>query len=220
MTITKADVKRIAATWRLIGEFMEVHGELALDVFDGWAKGAATARLDPDMVHANRWQECGDAGCHDCPHAIPSDPTGEAALQDQREEFAAGFQERAERMNADALWLRDAFHVIAPIVPPTSMNEKNDLWCDHHLRIGMCEVRHRGDLCRYCDDFLKLWKIRPPVSILRDRHNGKRITEKMVKEALEADGVILETVAGVTKAIRTARSPRRRNQNEKKAKAS
>jgi hypothetical protein len=95
------------------------------------------------------------------------------------------------------------------------MNEKDERWCSHHIRIGIAEPRHRGELCRYCDDFLKLWQVRPPVSILRDRHHSRRVSEKSIKAALEADGVILRTVAGVTKAVVQSR-PRKANQNRKR----
>jgi hypothetical protein len=96
------------------------------------------------------------------------------------------------------------------------MNDPGDLWCTHHLRIGLCEPRWRGTDCRYCYDFMALWKMRPPVSILRDRHHGKRITERSVKAALEADGLILHEVGDVTKAVRQNRRP---NQNQKRRKA-
>jgi hypothetical protein len=220
MTISPADRPRIAATWRLAGELYEVHGDTALATFDDWRTGPRAANLDPEQG-GNRWEPCGDIDCRECPHAKPADPTGEAAINQRRDAFAEEFRSRVERMTEDAMWVRDAFHVLAPIVPPSTMNAKDDLWCSHHLRIGLCEVRHRNDLCRTCSDFLALWGIRPPVSLLRDKHQGKRWTEKMVKAALEADGVILKTVGGVTKAVREARGGRKPNQNEKrKAKAS
>jgi hypothetical protein len=52
---------------------------------------------------------------------------------------------------------------------------------------------------------------------VKDRQEGRRITEQSIKAALAADGLILEDVKGVTKAVRAARGRTGRpNQNEKK----
>lgn len=212
--ITEADVPRVAAAIRVAGELFEVHGGLMLALTDDWRAGAKAANLDRD-TGGNRWENCSTPAAPCCPHAKPADPTGEAAIAEARAEMAGELQTRLARIVDDAQWIRDTAHVLAPIVPPSAMNEKNELWCSHHLRIGLAEIRHRGDLCRFCDDFLKMWQVRPPVALLREKHNGKRLTEAAVKQALEADGVILKTVGGVTKAIRQAR-PRKQNQNEKK----
>lgn len=213
MTITKADVQRVAAAIRTAGELFEVHGELMLQVTADWAAGAKAANLDPN-TRGNRWETC-DPECPDCPHQVIADPTGDAALR-ARTEMAQDLQRHLEMAVTAAHWLRDAAHVLAPIVPPSTMNQRDDLWCTHHLKVGLCEVRHRKDLCRFCADFMALWQVRPPVSLLRDRHQGKRITERAVKDALAADGVILQEVGGVTKAIRKARgSTGRPNQNSK-----
>lgn len=215
MTITTADVLRVAAAGRLAGELLEMHGQLMLSLAADWSVGAKAANLDPDS-RGNRYEACDDPTCMECPHAIPSDPTGEAVLHARRE-LHADMQKRLTRWLSDSQWIRDMAHVLAPIVPPSTMNEKDDRWCDHHLRIGMCEPRHRNDLCRFCYDFMLLWKVRPPVALLKDRQDGRRITEVAIKAALEADGLILQEVAGVTKAIRAARKP---NQNSKRSKAS
>lgn len=216
MTITSADVPRVAATIRVAGELFEVHGALMLKLLNEWRSGAKAANLDPDSG-GNRWENCSTPPATCCPHALPSDPTGEAAIGQARTDMAGELQTRLARIVDDAQWLRDAAHVLAPIVPPSTMNDTSDLWCSHHLRIGLAEIRHRGDLCRFCDDFLKMWNVRPPVSLLRDKHHGKRLTEKAVKAALEADGVILSTVGGVTKAIRGVRGGKP-NQNDKRGK--
>lgn len=217
MTVTSADVPRVAATIRVAGELFEVHGDLMLSLLAEWQAGARAANLDPDSG-GNRWEDCSTPARPCCPHALPSDPTGEAAIAQARVDLAVELQARLDRIVKDAQWLKDTAHVLAPIVPPSTMNAKDDLWCGHHLKIGLAEVRHRNDLCRYCSDFMALWNVRPPVSILRDRHLGKRITEPMVKAALEADGVLLQTVGGVTKAVRQARSGRKPNQNERRGK--
>jgi hypothetical protein len=208
--IQSSDVPRVAATIRVAGELFEVHGDLMLSLTSDWAAGAKAANLDP-TTRGNQWDV--DNECH-----VANDPTGEAAIR-ARADMAVELQGRLERIVADCQWLRDTAHVLAPIVPPSTMNDKDDLWCSHHLKIGLCEVRHAKDLCRYCYDFMALWQVRPPVSILRDRHHGKRITESMVKSALEADGVLLSTVGGVTRAVRQARGSRTPNQNQKRKKS-
>jgi hypothetical protein len=214
MTITTADVPRVAAAGRLAGELLEVHGNLMLTLASDWSAGAKAANLDPDS-RGNRYESCDDPTCMECPHAIPSDPTGEAVLH-ARKELHADMQQRLKRWLSDSQWIRDMAHVLAPIVPPSTMNEKDDRWCSNHLRVGLAEPRWRGEECRSCYDFRLLWKIHQPVSIMRDRSDGKRITEAMVKAALEADGLILTEVAGVTKAVRGARAGKA-NQNRKKA---
>lgn len=207
--ITPADVPRVAAVVRLAGELLEMHGALMLTLTGDWAAGAKAANLDP-TTRGNRWDVDRDTGEVS---PVPSDPTGEAVVAQRRADLAGELQTRLARLIEDAQWVRDTAHVLAPIVPPSTMNAKDDLWCAHHLKVGLCEIRHRNDLCRWCSDFMALWSVRPPVGLLRDRHDGKRITETMVKAALEADGLILKSVGGVTKAIRAARP---RNQNEKK----
>lgn len=219
MTITSSDVPRVAAAMRVAGELFEVHGTLMLALTDDWQAGAKAANLDPDSG-GNRWEDCGSPPCPECPHALPSDPTGEAAIAARRRETAIELHVRLARMVDDAQWVRDLAHVLAPIVPPSTMNDKNDLWCDNCLRVGLANPRHRGNECRDCYEFRLMWQVPRPVSIIRDRHHGKRITEPMVKAALEADGVILKTVGGVTKAVRQARGGRKPNQNQKKQKAS
>lgn len=209
MTITTSDVPRVAAAIRTAGELFEAHGELMLTLTADWAAGMKAANLDPDSG-GNRWEtdEHGDVW------AVPSDPTGEAVLN-ARADLHAELRKRLDRIHADAQWLRDTAHVLAPIVAPSSMNEPDDRWCSHHIRIGLAEPRHRNDLCRWCYDFMLVWKVRPPVSLLRDRHDGKKITDQRIKSALEADGLILKEVGGVTKAVRQGRGGRA-NQNQKR----
>lgn len=207
MTVTKNDVTRVAAAIRTAGELFEVHGALMLDLTDDWASGAKAANLDPNS-RGNRVEDG---------EMVPNDPTGEAAIH-ARAELHPQLQACLTRMVADAQWLRDMAHVLAPIVPPSTMNEKDERWCSHHLRIGLCEPRHRRDLCRFCSDFMNLWRVAPPVALLRERQQGKRLTEATIKAALEADGVIIQEVGTVSKAIRTARGRTGRpNQNQKKA---
>lgn len=205
------DTKQEAAAIRTAGELWEVHGDLCLSLVADWAAGAKAANLDPNS-RGNRWETLDNGEVV----PVPSDPTGEAVLH-ARADVKAELERRLPRMLDDAYWLRDLIHTLAPIVPPSSMNEPNELWCTHHLRIGLCEPRHRGSECRTCYDFRLLWKVLPPVSLLRDRHQGKRWTEATIKAALEADGLILQEVGDTSKAVRQARGRTGRpNQNQKR----
>lgn len=213
---TQTDIPRIAATIRVAGELLEVHGELMLDLTSDWAAGAKAANLDPDS-RGNRWEtdDNGDVW------AIPADPTGEAILH-ARSEVATELRKRLARMTEDAQWLRDMAHVLAPVALPSTTNARADAWCSHHLKVGLCEPRKNGSdrntLCRWCSDFWALWQSLPPLSLVRDRHEGKRISVERAKAALEAEGAIVKEVDGVTKIIRQARRGRtgRPNQNTKR----
>lgn len=58
-------------------------------------------------------------------------------------------------------------------------------WCANCLRIAKCAPRHRGDLCRWCYDFKTANRHRlPPLELLRMHHEGRRITEDRIKDAL------------------------------------
>jgi hypothetical protein len=215
--IQQSDVPRVAATVRVAGELFEVHGALMLQLTHDWSAGAKAANLDPDSG-GNRWEPCGDPTCQECPHAVPSDPTGEAVLALRRGDLAVELQGRLERVVADCQWLRDMAHVLAPIVPPSTMNDKDDRWCSNCLRAGLANPRWRATECRNCYEFRLAWKVPQPLSLVKCRHMRGKVTPKMEREALEADGLILQTVGGVTKAVRQARgSTGRSNQNRKKA---
>lgn len=47
---------------------------------------------------------------------------------------------------------------------------------------------HYAQLCRWCGDFTAHYGQAPPVSILRDRHDGRRITERQIMAALQREG--------------------------------
>lgn len=57
-------------------------------------------------------------------------------------------------------------------------------WCSSCLRIGKCSPRHRGDRCRWCYDFQSNYKREPPIELVRDHHEGRRISEERIKDAL------------------------------------
>lgn len=222
MSITKADVPRLSAAIRTAGELWEVHGEMVLDLTADWATGARSANLDPDSG-GNRWESCDDPTCSECPHAIPADPTGEAVLN-ARADKASELQKRLARILEDSLWLRDMAFVIAPIVPASVVNAKSEVWCSHHLKVGLCEPRKNGSerntLCRWCSDIFAEWKALPPLQLVKDRHNKEKCNDKMLKAAFKREGMILQDVGEITKVVKANRGATGRPNQNQKAKAS
>lgn len=66
--------------------------------------------------------------------------------------------------------------------PPKAVAEPA---CRVHAALGLWAAVHRGDRCRWCDDFFRAEGVDPPEDLLRARDEGKRITNRMVKEALK-----------------------------------
>lgn len=84
---------------------------------------------------------------------------------------------------------RSVYNIVrAWATPPPMPKAPNVLdpgdWCASCLRIAKCSPRHRGDLCRWCYDFNRAEHQRPPVKIVRYHHEGRRITQQMVDDAI------------------------------------
>lgn len=136
-----------------------------------------------DPGGGNRWETHDDQTVW----AVPDDPTGEAALDldTAPDEYA----EALDRLNQAA----DHFAVVFGKYRPdrrlhTVVPSAEEQWCAHHLQaIGKCEPRHRGDLCRTCDDFRRAHGEQlPPADLLEAKHEGRRWTEQMISESLRA----------------------------------
>ncbi|HVX20902.1 MAG TPA: hypothetical protein VHB02_06125 [Acidimicrobiales bacterium] len=56
--------------------------------------------------------------------------------------------------------------------------------CRVHARIGIFEEVHRSDRCRWCYDFYGNHGVDPPRDLVRARADGKKITQRMIDEAL------------------------------------
>lgn len=56
--------------------------------------------------------------------------------------------------------------------------------CSAHAAAGIYEEATKAGRCRWCYDFWLAKRVDPPVEILQARSIGKRITERMVAEAL------------------------------------
>jgi hypothetical protein len=55
--------------------------------------------------------------------------------------------------------------------------------CASCARINEWATVHRSERCRWCYDFWLRWRRDPPIELLRDRRDGKRITSHMEREA-------------------------------------
>jgi len=186
------DLARIAATMRLAGELLDAHGHEAWRTTLEWQTGAKTASYNPDPT-GQQSANCSTPPCPDCPHPVPSDPTGEAAIhrtpthhRDLIRGVEAGYKAAVEiitRVNATnpALTVRPALQLDATVA--------DDGWCvschrdDRHCE-PISENYTSRKLCRWCGDFRGAHGFLPPVDILHDRHQGRRITKQRVDEAV------------------------------------
>lgn len=68
--------------------------------------------------------------------------------------------------------------------PAGPMRVELELWCTSCLTADHCSPIYRGAFCRWCYDFNLVEHQRPPAHLLKQRHQGIKITEAMVAEAL------------------------------------
>lgn len=215
--ISADDIPRIATAVRLAGELLDAHGVTVLDVVRDWQAGVHGA---PEGIGGTRWEDCTDPGCVECPnptsdrsadrlhfHPRANDPTGETAATaaggsvDTAAAVFTELQHLLVRAFADCSRLNA---ITAGIVPPDTAVDPVR-WCNHHLQIGLCEPRHRGDECRFCYDFRLLWGKLPPLSILGIRHRYGRVTKDQVEAALDADARRNDTRQRIDDKITAAR---------------
>lgn len=63
--------------------------------------------------------------------------------------------------------------------------DNSEDWCRNCLRHGFCNPRHRGDSCRSCYDFALAYPdLERPRELIQAKHEGRRITQPMVDEAV------------------------------------
>lgn len=202
--ITDDDTPRIASVVRSAGELLDAHGPLTLKLALDWKRGLRSPNLDPDSG-GWRYETIVNAEGKDEVVPIPSDATGEAAIAfDELDGLYDELQTLLRRVEADAARLRN---IIAAAVPPTaglSVVDPVD-WCSNHLRVEMCEPRHRGDLCRWCYDFKAVHGKMPPMALLGLRHRYGRVSEEQVKDSLRREGKHDETLDRVSASVRRAR---------------
>lgn len=84
----------------------------------------------------------------------------------------------------------------APVLGATEDQDGDQLafmWCQSCKRdnrhLSSVSGHHRG-LCRWCGDFQAHYGCLPTVKLLRDRHEGKRITERVIARELRRAGLL------------------------------
>lgn len=121
---------------------------------------------------------------------IIHDPTGEAAIRpdgaavDHKRYTAAITQALVAMQLADSIRAKWNPAHSASVTP-----DPDDLWCKSCMRDdGYCwpvDDNYRGKkLCRWCAEFFNNEGQMPPLSILRLRHQSKRITQQILDKAM------------------------------------
>lgn len=176
-----------------------------------WADGTARASsTDPGGGTQPMWcdrhgrdmRSCADerTPCVGTPYMPGRDPVGEAAAA-----RANGHRPKEEADRARLLGLlarrAEIDRQIVECVGPYEMRHGRSStsavateWCPSCLRDGgYCEppatktdgkLRYKGGLCRWCGGFRSEYGIEPPLPVLRDRHEGRKVTERSIKLAL------------------------------------
>lgn len=178
---TRADIPQIAALARLAGELLEAHGHEAWDTTVEWDRGVSAADLtgtshsggisDPTGTVA---ATAADRGC---------DPQHHRRLRQLLDQLAT-----TSRLVVDLLAQTNPALTVRP-VRPLDDTVADDGWCiSCHRDDRWCEPISDNytakKLCRWCGDFAGAHGFLPPVDILRDRHQGKRITKQRVEQAI------------------------------------
>lgn len=81
----------------------------------------------------------------------------------------------------------------------------DDMWCTNHLEhFGSCEPRHTterftSDLCRWCYDIRRLHGFVPDRTLMRARHEHRRITDADMADARKRAVALMPPRRGKTK---------------------
>jgi len=143
--------------------------------------GPRAANLDPTS-RGWRYDENGDP--------VPNDVTGEAAIDPDPADL------HVEYMTL----LNEAVHAAARLgtfidryrpdrTIPLPDDDTDSQWCRNCLAYGICNPPYRGEgasaRCRSCYEFhLTYPRLERPESLVRAQHEGRRITQRMVDQAV------------------------------------
>lgn len=177
---TESQLTQLGALLAAAGDSVAANGTAIIQRTHTWEPGPRAANLDPD-TRGLRYEQDADGTVW----PVPSDSTGEAAVAppDAAAHLHAEYLALLKTAGDACARLLEFNRIAIPTRPPST--GEPDAWCRNHLAIGVCEPRHRGDLCRWCDDFRREHANQlPPASLLGARHRGQRITERMVKLAM------------------------------------
>lgn len=207
------EYERLARALEDTARLWRDYGAKADEVTRGWESGPRSPALEPSG--GARYKPCDEQNpCTDCPHPVPSDPTGEAALE--VEELAQRHVQLLAAVKAttnDTYWMRRIVKEAVPaarLAIPAQVNESREElsragWCVSCYRVDKrCEpiatqVNKRtgktetvyADFCWWCGRFVAEWRDilgaqgMPPIELVRIHHtHGKRVTEAKVVEAM------------------------------------
>lgn len=174
---TRSDLPRIAAVIRMAGEVLDAHGSYAWDITIDWDRGVKAQALT------------GNGRSSDV-----SDPTHQTATAPAEPDHHRTMLELVERMTKDARELTNLINRTNPALTIRPVHTVDTSVGDD----GWCVSCHRDDrfctpispnyaakvLCRWCGDWVGAHRMMPPIDILRDRHQNKRITAQRIEEAV------------------------------------
>lgn len=195
--ITRLELPQLALELRHVGELLATpcscSAEPAHEIGDHLWR--STRDMDPTPLRAaaydgdrGGWRYETDKATGDTWPVQAGDSTGEAAVR----HLAPGVRHEYVRLLTS---VRDANRDLHLFIDQHRPNRTLDdirpddpgEWCAHHLAtIGTCEPRHRGDLCRACNDFRLLYRVPPPKDLLLLRQDGRRWTQQAIDDALRA----------------------------------
>jgi hypothetical protein len=204
MNFTEQDINGIASDLELAAGLLRRSGLIALHTTEAWRQGPRSANLDPN-TRGWLWETIIE-GNTELVVPVPADATGEAVLNPDRVGVHHAHLLAALRFVADAapevvrlvrLACPDPskLHLVAADLTDAQVSAEG--WCVSCWRDGGYRepvaiqpngVRRFRDLCLWCGRFAAAHDgKRPPLSLVKARREGRRVTERMVADALAAE---------------------------------
>jgi len=189
------DLQRLADRLHKLADLVATRGIPALTTAALWRGHMRAANYDPNTGPGLHHDTYTDPDGTEHVVAIPHDPTGEASTTtaDQRRhpDLVAAFK-------ACDIVAANLTRLIINTAPKTTVStdpdEPGDGWCHSCYRDNRYmqpedthadgRIKHKN-LCAWCAGFIKDYQRRPPIELLRQRHEGRRITTAAVADALK-----------------------------------
>lgn len=185
------------------GDLVQLVAELVAqhDALDRLERNQRAARGYPRRSMGERTSPGTVLDDQGIPMPAVSDPTGEAVIAgDQLHTQIAARRQTIEHHLVAARKLiveatDGARKLTLPPIDLTTGTGADDLWCEHHLKHGMCEPRgspkdvgRHGQHCVWCHAWNREHGQLPPRRILERRAAGERITTRVIDEVLGRTG--------------------------------
>lgn len=205
--LSAEDLERIAEQLIETGNLIRQHGKDALRVTEGWKPGAKTANLDPDRG-GDRYETVlmpNSIGkqIRFMVKVPANDPTGEAVVAERDVPSDVMNDELVSLLNSvnlDAYNLRVIVKAAVPqgtrvhkVTAETGADVAVAGWCRScHRDNRYCEpvaTRKDGskryrDYCNWCGEWAAAHKGQePPLELVKAKHEGRHITQRMVEQA-------------------------------------